>query len=120
MMVEQQVEWIKCGEGNALFCPLETVNLADVRTRGVYVIWQSLSSVVIYVGEGWIADRLNAHRNDPAILGHRGNGTLLVTWASVPDDHTRLGIERYLGELWRPLVSKQFSNVVPTKVNLPQ
>ncbi len=120
MMTERQVEWVKCGEDDAFFCTLETVNLADVRTRGVYVIWQSLSSVVIYVGEGWIADRLNAHRNDPAILGHRGNGTLLVTWASVSDDQTRLGIERYLAELWRPLVPKQFPNVLPIKVNLPK
>ena len=119
-MIETQVEWVKCGEGSALFCPLETVNLADVKTRGVYVIWQSLSRVVIYVGEGWVADRLSAHRNDPTILGHRGNGTLLVTWASVTDENTRLGIERYLGELWRPLVPKQFPVVAPIRVNLPQ
>jgi hypothetical protein len=119
-MIEQQVEWVKCGEGSAFFCPLETANLSDVKTRGVYVIWQSLSRVVIYVGEGWIADRLNAHRNDPNILGHRGNGTLLVTWASVQNDLTRWGIERYLGELWNPLVSKQFQNVASIQVNLPQ
>ena len=117
-MNAMQVEWIKYSEG-AIFCALETVNLSNVETRGVYVIWQNPSRVVLYVGEGWVADRLNAHRNDPNILGHRGNGNLLVTWASVSSDLTRWGIERYLGELYKPLVSKQFRDVEPVEVNLP-
>ena len=113
------VDWIKCGDG-AYFCGLETVNLSDVQVRGVYVIWHNPARRVIYVGEGWIADRLSAHRTDPTILSHRGSGTLLVTWAGVADDVTRWGIERYLGEIWQPLVSKQFRDVPAVEVNLPQ
>ena len=75
---------------------------------------------VVYVGEGQIADRLRAHQNNPTIVGHRGSGSLLVTWAKVPDDIIRWGIERYLGELWKPLVSKQFRDVPTVEVNLPQ
>lgn len=92
------VSWAKCvGE---VFCGLETVNLSDVRTRGVYVIWHNPSRRVVYVGEGWIAERLSDHQADPRILGHRGSGSLLVTWAEVEEDGTRWGIERYLGESW--------------------
>ena len=112
------VEWVKCGGG--VFCGLETVDLGNVTTRGVYAIWHNPSQRVIYVGEGWISDRLQYHRSDPAILAHRGSGSLLVTWAEVQNDATRWGIERYLGELWQPLVSHQFRQVQPVEVNLPQ
>ena len=95
-MFQRTVEWIKCGGS---FCNLETVNLNDVRGSGVYVIWQIPSRTVVYVGEGDIRDRLTAHRNDMAIVGHRGNGSLLVTWTYEADRGPRLGIERYLGKL---------------------
>ena len=120
MMGERKIVWAKCGTDGSVFCPLETVNLSGVDTTGVYVIWHNTSARVIYVGEGHIADRLYAHRTNPEMLGHRGEGLLLVTWATVEDDLTRLGIERYLGELWRPLVGGDFRNVNPIKVNLPE
>ena len=112
------VDWVKCDGG--VFCGLETVDLSGVAATGVYVIWHNPSRRVVYVGEGRIADRLRYHRSDPQVLGHRGSGTLLVTWAAVQDDDARLGIERYLGELWSPLVSRQFRQVPRVEVNLPR
>lgn len=115
----RQVEWIKCNNG-ASFCNLETVDLSAVTALGVYVIWQAPSGQVIYVGEGLIADRLRDHRNNPEILSRRGNGSLLVTWASVPNENVRRGIERYLGELWNPPLSARFFTSAPSvEVNLP-
>ena len=112
------VDWVKCDGG--VFCGLETVDLSAVAATGVYVIWHNPSGRVIYVGEGQIADRLRYHRSDPRILGHRGSGQLLVTWAAVKDDETRWGVERYLGELLSPLVSSQFRQVPKVQVDLPQ
>ena len=117
MTLPQQVEWTKCGPA---FCNLETVNLQDVKGLGVYVIWQSPSRQVVYVGQGEIAGRLSAHRNDASILLHRGNGSLLVTWTYEPDEDIRLGIERYLAELWSPLRGFLYSREAdPVPVNLP-
>ena len=119
LQTEIEVEWEKCSDGLA-FCPLETVNLIGVDAVGVYVIWHSPSRRVVHVGQGAVALRLSEHRGDPSILGHRGDGSLLVTWASIADEETRLGVERYLGELWKPLASTRFSEAVPPiPVNLP-
>ena len=113
----REVEWIRCG---AAYCNLETVDLSNVTYLGVYVIWHSPSGQVVYVGQGLINQRLSAHRNDSNILRYRASGSLLATWTSEPDEETRLGIERYLGELWEPLVSKSYSvTASPIVVNTP-
>ena len=62
---------------------------------------------------------MNAHRNDPSILRHRGSGILLVTWAEVADDVIRWGVERYLVESLRPVASQQHRSVPIVEVNLP-
>lgn len=114
-----QAQWVKCGDGS-LFCPLETLDLSALNVMGVYIIWQSPSGSVIYVGQGLVSDRLSAHRNDPAILSRRGEGTIVVTWAGIDDEPTRLGVERFLAMHYKPLVGKQYQNVPPVAVNLPQ
>ena len=74
------VRWIKCGNQGERYCLLETVNLDSVVTKGVYIIWQNLAGHVLYVGEGDIKERLLFHRKNEALLAHRGEGALLVTW----------------------------------------
>ena len=98
------VSWIKC-QGD-VFCPLETVNLSDVNVEGVYIIWHNASARVIYVGQGRIRDRLEAHRSSPEILAHRGSGLLLATWAEVVQYDMRLRIERNLHRIFAPLASR--------------
>ena len=88
-----QLDWIKCGEGSR-YCQLELVDLSNVDTKGVYVIWHSASGKVIRIGQGDIKNRLSQHRRDPAILRHRGEATLLVSWAEIPTEVMRLKIER--------------------------
>jgi hypothetical protein len=85
----------------------------------VYVIWRTGNPApCIYVGSGNIKTRLANHRNDARITDHARNGKLLVTWASVPPESDRLGIERYLADHYQPLVGDTHPNVVPIEVNL--
>jgi hypothetical protein len=112
------VTWVKCDQG--LWCSFDRVNLTKVSTVGVYVIWHTGSpGRVVRVGQGDIAQRLGAHRDDPAVTRYRTNGSLLVTWAEVPKKADRDGIERYLANHYRPLVGDAWPDVTPIPVNLP-
>ena len=110
------VHWVLC-EGNR-YCSLEGVNLAGIRTAGVYVIWHSITGRVVYVGQGDIAQRLTQHRKDPTVLQHRTNGQLLVTWASV-DLPYRDGVEHFLWDKFDPLEGSRRPDAIPTTVNVP-
>lgn len=110
-------DWIKYESGN--WCNLFTLNLDDPHfnnMEGVYIIWAP-GSYVIRVGQGFIRDRLKAHKVDPEILRHKIT-TLFVTWASVTP-FLRDGVERFLGETLRPVVGTSFPDVVANHVNLP-
>ena len=116
----QTVTWIKCQEGK-IWCPFETVNLSNVTAHGVYIIgYDSGQSSVytIYVGQGDIAARLQAHRTNPDILKYRNQGTLRATWASVSAAN-RDGVERYVADKLKPSEGSQHPNVRPIPVNLP-
>lgn len=111
------VFWTKC-VGDA-WCSFERVDISNVRTTGVYIIWHGGNpGRVVRVGQGDISERLTAHRNDREILSYRNSGMLYVTWAAVPAQYLG-GVERYLAELWKPLVGSRFPDVVPVAVNSP-
>ena len=112
------LHWIKAQNGNWL--PLEDVNLDDVNTAGVYVIWHTGNpGRVVYVGQGDVKARLTSHRtNNKAILNYRQQGALRVTWAAVPASQ-RDGVERYLADTWKPLVGDAHPDVLPIAVNSP-
>lgn len=116
-----KLSWVKLVGGKA-WCPFETVNLSSVKTKGVYIIWYAgsngKSGRVVYVGQGDIAARLLAHRNNKAITGYRTFGKLYVTWASVPS-HQMDGVEKYLADKWDPEVGDAYPNVLPIAVNSP-
>jgi hypothetical protein len=110
------VSWVK--STNNEWLSLEHVNLTNVATRGVYIIWhRGNPSRVVRVGQGVIADRLSAHRQDPKILAYARLG-LRVTWAAVPAAQ-RDGVERHLADTWNPLVGDAFPDVAPIAVNSP-
>src|SRR5437016_2252336 len=106
------VAWVKSTEGDWL--PLLTVDLSKVTTAGVYAIWIGAGNYV-RVGQGDIADRLTAHRNDPAITKHK---PLYTTWAYVPAAQLD-GVERYLYDVCSPLVGERAPDATPIEVNLP-
>ncbi len=106
------IAWVKCTSDN--WCPLLTVNLTNVTANGVYAIWQG-NGPYIRVGKGDIADRLIAHRNDPAITKYKN---LYVTWAAVPVSQ-RDGVERYLYDVCQPAVGERAPAVPAIAVNLP-
>lgn len=113
------LNWTKC-EGQA-WCPLLTVNLAHAHfnnLEGVYIIWHGgLNPKTVYVGQGYIQQRLTAHRTDPLILQYSAHG-LFVTWAKA-DGLRRAGIERYLADKLTPLVGVQYPPAAAIHVNLP-
>lgn len=112
------LSWVKCGEGTS-WCPLETVNLTNVTTHGVYIIWhEGNPSRVVRIGQGDIAARLAAHRFDLEILRYRRIGALRVTWAAVSAVQ-RDGVETYLADQYPPLVGDAFPHAVPIAVNSP-
>lgn len=111
------VSWVKCKTN--VWCPLVTVELAGVSTKGVYVIWHAGNpGRVVRVGQGDIAARIAAHRRDHQITRYAKDGALHVTWAAVPQQHLD-GVERYLANAWRPLVGEAFPDVAPIAVNSP-
>lgn len=112
-----QVNWVKSTKQTWL--GLETVDLSDVSTFGVYIIWhQGSPGRVVRLGQGDIAKRLGVHRNDRAILSYKSHGLLRVTWASVLRAQVD-GVERYLADQWKPLVGDAFPDVRPIAVNSP-
>ena len=114
------LEWVEC-EGD-VWCSLSRLRLLYIETVGVYVIWRPgglLFQKTIYVGQGDIRDRIQAHRKDPRIQQFEGTPELLVTWATVSVQSARDGIERFLADSLRPQVGVQHPNVAPVPVNLP-
>ena len=117
--VQLRVVWGKCGSGN--WCQLNAVNLQDTAfdgAEGIYVIWHAGANPrTVYVGQGAIRDRLNAHRHDPRIQAYAKLG-LYVTWASVPASQ-RGGVEAYLAAKYDPLVGERRPDDDPVSVNTP-
>lgn len=101
------------------FLELNRVDISAVHMNGVYVIWRGGNPpAVVRVGQGDIAARLGAHKNDPLIVTHGGIGRLYVTFAAVPA-FERDGVESYLAARYAPLVGERFPNVRQIAVNLP-
>jgi hypothetical protein len=111
-----QVKWVTCNE-NA-WCSFERVNLTNVNTFGVYLIWyRGHPGRVVRLGQGDIKSRITAHRSDTAVTAYADRG-MLVTWATV-QKFLADGVERYLADSFSPLVGDAFPNVAPIEVNSP-
>ncbi|NOR44520.1 MAG: hypothetical protein GQ534_02955 [Candidatus Delongbacteria bacterium] len=112
--------WNKCE--NDMEYKLESVDLNDKHfddLSGVYVIWTNVNDrSVIRVGQGNISKWLYKHRNDPNIIKYKKDGTLLVSWAAVPDG-LQEGVEAYLAHKLRPLEGVRFPIDCLIPVNLP-
>lgn len=109
--------WIKCGNQ---WYDFWRVDLQNVTAHGVYLIWRGgVAPRVVRVGQGEIAARITAHRNDEAIRTHIGDAPASVTWAGVPVQFLD-GVERYLADRYGPLVGEAFPAVAPIQVNLPE
>ena len=116
------VRWVKC-KGNKknedVWCSLLRLDLKTVDGEGVYIIWHGGKNPrVVDVGQGIIADRLRAHRNDEKITKYSKRGTLYVTWAKVAKAD-RDGVERYLADKWSPLAGRRYPQADPVEVNSP-
>ena len=111
--------WNKCVGDK--WCPFLTVNLDHEHFRGmegVYVIWHGGQAPwTVYVGQGAIADRIRAHRQEKEILQYSPLG-LFVTWAQVQTG-SRDGVERSLIERLGPKVGTRSPLAPSIQVNPP-
>jgi len=114
-----QLQWKKC-QGN-VWCSLNILNLDTSHfdnMEGVYIIWyEGDDPATVRVGQGFIRDRLKAHRNDPQIKAY-AHLSLYVTWASVAQAY-RDGVEAFLAQRLNPKVGERFPDRTPIEVNLP-
>ena len=109
------LDWVRCGEH---WCRFETVDLSNVNTIGIYLIWyRGNPGRVVRVGQGNIVERLMEHRQNPEILSYRDQG-LLVTWATAAPESLN-GVERYLANRYPPLTGEKFPVAPEIEVNSP-
>jgi hypothetical protein len=113
------LQWNKC-DGNQ-WCNFLILNLDHPHFdnfEGVYIIWHGAPDpAVVYVGQGFIKDRLKSHREEPWVQKYKTQG-LLVTWAKV-DRQSRDGVERFLANKWQPKEGEKHPDVPPIEVNSP-
>lgn len=114
-----KLTWLKC-QGD-VWCTLATVNLAHAhfdRMHGVYIIWHGgANPATVYVGKGFVRERLQAHRTDARIQAFNHLG-LYVTWAAVASSQQE-GVELYLANTLQPIVGERHPMVPEISVNLP-
>jgi len=95
-------------------------NWLSVDADGVYFIWApgTLIGGPIYVkaGQGNVRSRMQDHMRDARITRYR---QLNFTYAHVAWSQ-KDGVERYLGDVLRPLVAERFPDAPPIRVNLPR
>lgn len=114
------VRWARCGEDRH-WCNLLTLDLDSVKDKeGVYIIWNSKEDRnVVYVGQGNLYDRLEAHKTNDEIINFSIKNYLFVTWAIMPEKRYRDGVERYLIENYKPFLNQKLPKTDPIKVNHP-
>ena len=110
------VKWVKCSETWCKFWDLDLLQdyFSDNNPAGVYVIW--LGKDVLYVGQGDIKSRIEAHRKEYAFSRFHGQD-VKITWCIV-EVSLRDGIERYLADLYKPRLGQSHPNVISIPVNL--
>ena len=111
-----QLAWVK--SLNDKWLVLSELDFERIHTTGVYILWHGGESpAVVRVGSGDIGTRLRDHYNNMLIRRYETRGQLMVTWAAVESLSLRDGIENYLIELCRPLVSdyRSESALVPVR-----
>lgn len=116
--VHLQLQWFK--RPGADWCLLEEIDVETIDAHGVFVIWRpgdsGRTSVVLYVGQGPLRQRLEVARRDPIM---RTGAAVRVTWAAV-DRRDADGVAAYLYQQLRPLWGEvPHSPAAPQPVNLP-
>ena len=113
--LKMSLKWAKYKKQG--WCKLNNLNLDQVRTSGVFIIWKPQDkNGVIRIGQGHVATELQALRNQSSVV--RFGSDLLVTWASVQKQY-RDGVERYLYEQYSPASVERVNNARLVYVNLP-
>jgi hypothetical protein len=109
------VDWKRSAAG---WRPLNLIDLCEIETVGAYFVWAADPILPVSVGSGVIADRIHFHQFDPVTQAYGRYGRLHVTWATVATSYL-LGVERYLLDQCRPLMTSPQPKADAISVNLP-
>ena len=113
-----QLAWVK--SLNDKWLRLSDLDFERINTTGVYILWHGgPMPYVVRVGSGDIGTRLRDHHGNVLIRRYENRGPLMVTWAAVPSLSQRDGIENYLIDLCKPLISDYRPPVAPVPVLSP-
>ncbi|MEP6341742.1 MAG: hypothetical protein ABJ275_00360 [Maricaulaceae bacterium] len=113
-----KLAWVK--SLNDKWLSLSELDFERIQTTGVYILWHGGEApAVVRVGSGDIGTRLRDHYNNMLIRRYEKKGPLMVTWAGLESLSQRDGVENYLIELCRPLVSDYRPEADPVPVRSP-
>ncbi len=113
-----ELVWAKSSDNRWL--RLSDLDFERINTTGVYILWHGgQTPAVVRVGAGDIGTRLRDHFNNVLIRRYENKGQLMVTWAAIESLAHRDGVENYLIELCRPLVSDYRPTAAPLVVKSP-
>lgn len=110
----QHVDWVKCSDTWCNFWGIDlTQDYFFNNPGGVYIIF--LGKEILYVGQGDIKPRIEAHRNEHDFADFKGQD-VRVTWCVV-ETSLRDGIERYLADYHEPRLGLSHPVVPRIQVN---
>lgn len=113
-----QLAWVKSLDSKWL--NLSNLDLTHIHATGVYMIWHGGSNPrIVRVGHGNIAGRLSEHKLNLQIMRYKQDGPLMVTWAEVLDEDTRIGVTHYLAQQFSPLIKDRPADVMPLVARSP-
>lgn len=110
-----QITWYYTDANNHYYL-LDRVDLSNPffdNLIGVYFIYYSVGPNTIktvYVGQGNIKERFQAHREDKSIQAYSIYNNLCVAWSPIAVRDTRIGIEKFLYNRLKPKIGE-----VPTE-----
>lgn len=110
--------WGKNARGQ--WCSLLKTDFSVLKNSGVYIFFGYDSDntlVVIKVGQSEnLAERIISYKNNDQVLSYSKNP--YVTWINLSIKYLD-GVERYLGEYYRPLIAERFPDAPVIPINLP-
>lgn len=117
------------GTNDGAWCKLFNTNFNHLSFSGVYIIWGLGKSyndpIILRVGQATnLSERIPKYKSKKekgikTVYSYQEKlGTIYITWAGLQESYLD-GVERYLGDFYRPLIAERFPDIAPISVNLP-
>ena len=122
-MTTVSLDWSRrpAGSRGSRFYRLAVMD-ADARyvcIPGVYVLFSAIDSDYLAVGQAADVGAAIKQLRDHLPISSVPRDEILVTWARIDDEHTRLSVDRYLAERLQPALTALRSDRPPIRCNNP-